>query len=475
MITSKWAKATAGIISILLISFILYSCKDKTEIVGGGSSDINNPPAAETIALSGQVINHVTGAPIKDAILDIKGGTDEVTVTTDVQGKYNAEVQSTSNVNLIIITSKDNYNVDTLSVFATVGQPLNAPLISLVPNGTGVIPSGDPVSIYISEVSSPVIGVKESGAEETTNMVFVVQDSSGIPVDLDHSVTVNFYLAAGPGGGELLSPSSVNTNNIGQAVVNLTSGTIAGVVQVIAEIDLPNTVIRSLPVSVTIHGGLPDQAHFSIAPHYVNFAGYNIYGLTDNITAFVGDKYANPVRPGTAVYFTTTGGIIEGSTLTNDQGIGSVDLISAAPQPNDAVLGPGFARITASTADENQNIISDETVVLFSGVPQITVSPTTFNIPNGGSQFFTYTVSDQNNNPLASGTNITVHVSGDDTGAGGDLNLTLPDTQSPLWTQFGFSVYDTKDTLDVVKTVSITISSSGSNGAAHITISGVHH
>lgn len=474
MITSKWAKVSAGIISLLLISFILYSCKDKSEIVGGGS-DINNPPAAETITLSGQVINYVTGAPIKEAIVDIKGGTDEVTVTTDVQGKYNGEVQSSSNVNLVIITSKDNYNIDTLSVFATIGQPLNVPIISLVPNGTGIIPSGDPVSIFISEVSAPVIGVKESGGEETTRMVFVVQDSSGIPVDLDHSVTVNFYLAAGPGGGELLSPSSVNTNNIGQAVVNLTSGTKAGVVQIIAEIDLPNTTIKSLPVSVTIHGGLPDQAHFSIAPQYLNFPGYNIYGLTNTITAFVGDKYANPVRPGTAVYFTTTGGIVEGSTLTNDQGIGSVDLISASPQPDDAVLGPGFGRVTASTVDENQIIISDEIVVLFSGVPQLSVSPTTFNIPNGGSQSFTYTVHDQNNNPLAGGTNITVDVSGDDTGSGGDLNFILPDTQSQSWTQFGFFVYDTTDTIDVVKTVNITINTTGPNGGSHISISGVHH
>ena len=189
----------------------------------------------------------------------------------------------------------------------------------------------------------------------------------------------------------------------------------------------------------------------------------------------MGDKYANPVRPGTAVYFTTTGGIIEGSTLTDDQGIGSVQLISSAPQPNDPVLGPGFGRITATTVDENQTVISDETVVLFSGVPQISINPTSFDIPNGGTQLFTYTVSDQNNNPLVEGTTIVVQVEGEDTGASGDLNVTLPDTQSPLWTQFGFSVYDVADTTDQLKTVSVKITSSGPNGGAHIIINGVHH
>jgi hypothetical protein len=474
MINSKWARTSASLVALLLISFSLYSCKDKSEIVGGGS-DINNPPAVETIALSGQVINYVTGAPIKDATVDIKGGSSiEMTLITDSQGKYAADIESSSNVNLTIIASKDNFVTDTLSVFATIGQPLNAPPVVLHPTGSGTIPSGDPVSIYIASVSFPTIGVKESGAQETTAMVFVVQDSAGIPVDLDHSVTVNFYIAAGPGGGELLSPSSVNTNNLGQAVVNLTSGTKAGVVQVIAEV-LPAKTIKSQPVSVTIHGGLPDQDHFSIAPAKVNFAGYNIYGLQDGITAFVGDKYANPVRPGTAVYFTTTGGIIEGSTLTDDQGIGSVQLISSAPQPNDPVLGPGFGRITATTVDENQTVISDETVVLFSGVPQISINPTSFDIPNGGTQLFTYTVSDQNNNPLVEGTTIVVQVEGEDTGASGDLNVTLPDTQSPLWTQFGFSVYDVADTTDQLKTVTVKITSSGPNGGAHIIINGVHH
>ena len=257
--------------------------------------------------------------------------------------------------------------------------------------------------------------------------------------------------------------------------MNLTSGIKAGAVQVVAKINFLSNVITSLPVGVTIHGGLPDYDHFSIAPLYLNFAGYNYYGRIDPITAFVGDKYANPVRPETAVYFTTTGGIIQGSALTDESGIGVVDLISALPHPIHPTLGAGFATVTASTVDENSVTISRETIVLFSGIPQISVTPTSISIANGGSQSFQYYLGDQNGNPLASGTSVMVNLDGEDVGIQGDVQFTLPDTQSPAWTQFGFTVYDTNDSVNVAKPVTFKSTSTGQNGDAFLTITGVSH
>jgi hypothetical protein len=259
---------------------------------------------------------------------------------------------------LFILTYKKDYKLDSTTVIVTDVNQVAIPQIRLKElTGSGGSVSGDPVSIYLADITSTVIGVKESGSVETTRITFVVQDSSGIPIDEDHSVVVNFELGAGPGGGEFLSPYSVETNSEGLAAVNLTSGIKAGAVQVIAKINFLSNVITSLPVGVTIHGGLPDYDHFSIAPEDLNFPGYNIFGLTDPITTFVGDKYANPVRPETAVYFTTTGGIIQGSALTDESGIGVVDLISALPHPIHPTLGAGFATVTASTIDENSNNI----------------------------------------------------------------------------------------------------------------------
>jgi hypothetical protein len=384
-------------------------------------------------------------------------------------------VQLLENEELMVIAYKQDYRPDTTNTTAIAGQDLPIAKIQLEKLDNGAGPSGDPVSIFLSSISSTIIGVKESGSEETTQIAFLVQDSAGTPIDLLHMVTVDFRLGSGPGGGEFLSPNSANTNGSGTAVVNLTSGTKAGAVQVIAEVDLGGSMISSLPVAVTIHGGLPDLTHFSIAPTNVNFPGYNIYGLHNPIVAFVGDKYANPVRPETAVYFTTTGGIIEGSTLTDLEGIGEANLISAAPKPTHPTLGAGFATITASTIDENSSVISREIVVLFSGIPQISISPTSINIPNGGSQSFNYYVGDQNGNPLAAGQTISVNVEGENVETQGDVSLTLPDTQSASWTQFFFLVYDTEADTVNVKPVTVRVETNGPNGGAFMTIGGVTH
>ncbi len=467
---SSFKKHLAGIILLLTFSIIVNSCESDTQVTGGGVEEQETP---KTVKMSGQVISKLTGIPIDSAQVLVNGLSGQFAFYTDSQGKFNRDITVTSSVNLTLVVAKANYVTDSVNVFVDGNSDVTVPTIRLEFNSTSSVPSGDPVSIFLSSQSAISIGVKESGAEETARISFVVQDSAGIPIDLDHSVDVTFKFGAAPGGGEVLTPPIVKTNNNGQAAVNLTSGTKAGVVQIIAEITVGTKKITSLPVAISIHGGLPDFDHFSIAPDRLNFPGYNIFGLTDPITAYVGDKYANPVRPLTSVYFTTTGGIIEGSIQTSSQGIGTSNLISALPRPNHLVFGPGFATVTATTADQNSVNISRDILVLFSGVPQLSASPNSFALSEGGIQAFTYTLSDQNLNPLAGGTSIKVTVEGEDVKAQGDVDVVLPDTQSKAWTQFSFVVWDTSvDTLNIQSPVVISIKSEGPNGKASYIISG---
>ena len=454
----------------LFITIVFYSCKSEEEIINDPGNNNNNNTTKALI--SGQVVDQATGFPVDSALVRIFANKFNTIIYTAADGQFAYQGEVNLNEDLLVLTYKQSYKLDSTRVIVTNIENVNIPQIRLKEiSGGGTTTSGDPVSIYLAGITNTIIGVKESGSAETTRITFVVQDSSGIPIDENHSVVVNFLIGAGPGGGEFLSPYSVETNAEGLAAVNLTSGTKAGTVQVIARITHLSKVISSLPVGVTIHGGLPDYDHFSIAPVLLNFPGYNIFGIKDEIVAFVGDKYANPVRPETAVYFTSTGGIIEGSTLTDDQGIGSVELIAALPRPFHPTLGAGFATVTASTIDENSVTISRETIVLFSGIPQISVTPTNFDIPNKGSQSFQYYVGDQNGNPLAGGTSVSVNIQGTDVEVAGDISFTIPDTQSPGWTQFGFVAFDTNDSVNV-KPATIRISADGPNGAAFVTISG---
>jgi len=331
--------------------------------------------------------------------------------------------------------------------------------------------TGLPASIVLVHQTFPSIGVRESGDNETTTLTFEVRDSSGNPIDITRAVTVNFTLGANPGGGLFIDPPSKKTNSEGRVSVNVTSGTVAGVVQIIAEVNLGTRIIRSKPVNIAIHGGLPDYNHFSIAAEYHNVPGLVKYGFTDLIHAYVGDKYSNPVKPNTIVYFSSTGGIIQGSATTNDMGEAIATLITALPAPVHPTLGPGFATIKASTADENNQTISREMVILFSGYPIINVSPTSIDLPNGGSQTFYYTVADLNGNPIASGNTISVTVEGN-VKAQGDISINMPDTQSRSWTQFSFTVVDADPDKIDPQPVTIKIEVNGVNGKNSVTITG---
>ncbi len=110
--------------------------------------------------------------------------------------------------------------------------------IKLQERTTGDDISGDPASIVLISTSAQSIGVKGSGSVEAATIVFEVQDSSGNTITIDHSVWVNFRLGQCPGGGEYINPSAIKTNSEGRVTVSLSSGTIAGVVQFYAEIDL---------------------------------------------------------------------------------------------------------------------------------------------------------------------------------------------------------------------------------------------
>jgi hypothetical protein len=448
---------------VFLFFLVLMGCKKKAV-----EPEV---PQQKTVILSGRVFESVTGSPIDSAVVKITGITPQIVTYTDSTGKYRVSFEVETETDVNVIAFKEGYEPDTVAVLAIPGRTVNVPSLLLKRTAPETPTSGEPASIVLVSQTAKSIGVKGSGSVETAQMVFEVQDSSGKPVDLAHSVEVSFRIGSGPGGGEFIYPPKARTDAKGRVTANIVSGTKAGVVQIVAESNVGSKTIRSLPVVIVIHGGLPDSAHFSIAPEKLNFPGYNVFGLRNKITAYVGDKYGNPVKPGTAVYFTTTGGIIEGSALTNEQGQGSVDLISAEPRPVHPVLGPGYAVITATTADENQRTIKAETIVLFSGIPQITVEPTTFDIPNLGSQVFNYTVSDQNGNPLAGGTTIRVTIDGKDIRALGDLDITIPDTRDRSWTRFSFAIQDTtSDTVE--RPVLIRISASGPNGSATVNISG---
>jgi hypothetical protein len=423
-------------------------------------------------SISGQVVDSESGNAVIGASVKINNSSSLTGATTNSQGMFFAEFELIEDQELTIIIQQNNYHPDTIKIFVNSGSSTTLPLVRLTAiSGTGSGTSGQAASLYLYSQSAQSIGVKESGSIESVQIIFEVLDSSGIPITIENKVFVRFSFLSNPGGGEYLYPDSIETNSLGRATVTLNSGTAAGVVQVIAGINNQGNAIQSRPVMLAIYGGLPDQDHFDVASDKLNYPEYGIIGFEIPFTAYVGDKYSNPVRPGTSVYYSTTSGIIGGSAQTDNLGRATVTLLTQ-PFPDHPVYGAGFFEVTASTIDENNNNIQTSTIRLLSGAPQINVNPTTFNIPNGGSQFFTYTISDVNGNPLAGGTTISVSVTEGELDLSGDIDISLPDTQSQFYTNFSFTAYDAEPGTEEPQNVIITIQTSGPNGNQSLDIFG---
>jgi hypothetical protein len=460
-----------NLVFFLAFMFAVVSCDTPTSSIEGEGGN-NNNTGTKKVTLAGVVENAVSGVKIDYASVKVLYDSSKVETQTDGSGAFSVEFTIDSTQMIAIVIGKAGFIADTSLLSVIPGATYTIQAIKLTPVTTPSTSSGPASSIYLLSQSTTSIGVQASGSIETGKLTFQVVDSLGVPITYSNRVNVKFSVGARPNGGEFIFPDVSATDSSGQVSVFLTSGLRAGVVQIFATINIDNKVIYSQPVSYTIHGGLPDDAHFSIAPEYVNIPGFNISGVIDNISAYVGDKYGNPVRPNTSVYFTTDGGIIEGSAQTDELGIGTVRLVSADPRPVHQLLGPGVATVTGKTADENGITITDDILVLFSGYPVLTITPTTFDVPNNGTQTFFYEVMDQHGNPLSSGTSISVTVNGKDLETGGDESVQLPDTQSKAWTQFSFTITDT-DTVPKSRAVNIKVTADGPNGKGTVSASGV--
>lgn len=451
-------------VTVVLLGLFLAACDSVGTQEGEGA-----------VVLEGQVLEQGTEQALSGAFVRVEPM--KLRLETDEAGRYRAEVRLDSATTLELVAAKDGFQERSTTVTAVAGRTVEVPALRLQQVVEEAAESGPASNVILSGIAAPQIGVKESGAREVTALTFQVADSAGRPVVLDHAVEVDFAFGERPGGGEFLHPATATTDNTGKVSVNLSSGTKAGVVQVVATAEVDGNTIRSRPVSITIHGGLPDQEHFTVAPEWINFPGLTRYGLTDAVHAIVGDRYGNPVKPGTAVYFTTSHGVIEGSIVTGENGRGTVQLTSANPLPED-----GIAHVTATTADRENRTVEGSTPVVFSGVPVIVVSPATL----GLGTWYEVTLTDPNGNPLAEGTGFSVSVQGSQVKAVGHTDVELGATtfsggteyehvvRGPGITEFRFkAVADPDPTVEGDPTLeSIQIAVTGPNGALTAVIGG---
>lgn len=444
-----------------------YKTRQLTIVVHKGQSTnlgsvLMKVDVASTVAqILGQVLDDQSNFPISHATVTVFSSlvTDSVYTSPAGQFSFSINLQGLQSISGFLSIAKAGYHPASFAFTASAGSAISGTFLLLRDTTTGIRDSnatGSAHSISFVGMSSNQISVYGVGGTESTILTWEVRDSLGFPIDFDHRDTVEFSISGVPvGGGAYVSPARAMTNASGRVSTTVNSGTVSGVIQFVATLrrNSDNVIIQSTPVIITVNAGLPDQGHFTIGPDQFNFPAWDWVNHTDGVLVQVGDIYSNPVKVATAVYFNTTGGVIDASGFTDVNSHAKVTVYSGNPRPVDPILGVGFARVRASTIGQGGVTVQDSIPLLFSGISRIeNVNPGSFAVARGGSSGnITFNVRDENGNPLSATTHITVTLQYTpppnttiNLVVNGDVDVALGDTQAKGAgaTQFTFQVVD---------------------------------
>jgi len=358
--------------------------------------------------------------------------------------------------------------VGTAHITATAGDAVGRIEIAVVP--------GPPAFIHLA-CEPREVGIQGSGKSTSTVVRATLADDQSYPVEDGTLVRFEIVGAADPLASLYPSPAGaprvgepVPTRN-GVAWVTFRAGTTAGPVRIRATVVdaagepvLPLVACES--TELVVHSGPPyvdmsdpadpfTEARITLAASMLNvYAGeLNTENSRSQITVLVADRYGNPVPPGTAVWFTTTGGVITTSagyvqTSTSAEGVATAVLYAGNPLPTrsnsrflanpnyathggpqvfdiaqyllaqgygdfdyDGDYNEGIAIVSAQTLGldhaGNQAVVWNCMPVVFSRpVAVFDIRPDVGEIAIGQTARFTVVVQDRNGNPVVGGSTL---------------------------------------------------------------------
>ncbi len=343
------------------------TARDSVQVtyVVGPPAIVNLSAQSDTLQANGIAVDSVT-AHVTDAVGHALSNA-EVLFATTVGNITASRVTNSSGDARVAFTSPQT---GTALITATAGAAMGNYTIYLIP--------GTPNSIQMEYFPNSV-GVRGSGRNETLLITATVRDANNNAV-ID-GTPVYFNINNSPGGGDFLSSTGAIPTINGQATVSYNSGTVSGSVRIRAHCG----AVTALSTEILIYAGPPYieninsgcvTSHMSLAASPCSMFGMDFVGDSVSLLALVGDQYNNPVTPGTAVYFTTSGGVVTTATgYTDSSGFARVTLFSGNPLPTvsrwlntltDPNIGgailcsatptqPGMAKVLASSAGVDAN------------------------------------------------------------------------------------------------------------------------
>ena len=254
-------------------------------------------------------------------------------------------------------------HTDPLLIEATVGAVAIAASKSIqITAGAlsgGAPPTPAAINFIGSNPSGTAIVIKGTGGtgrSESAILSFRVVDLSNAPIN---GVSVAFSINTN-NGGATISPATATSNSDGLVSTTVSSGTDPASIVVQAKAGT-SPVITSQSDTLIVSNSVPFEGGFEIVAEKYNLDGRKT-GDSTRITAYVRDKFGNPVPDGVAVNFVTDYGAVASSTLggcTTINGVCTVIFRVQDPRP----LADGIATVKATLrVGDGSTVITPQTL-----------------------------------------------------------------------------------------------------------------
>ncbi|RKZ90664.1 MAG: hypothetical protein DRR19_09415 [Candidatus Parabeggiatoa sp. nov. 1] len=293
-------------------------------------------------------------------------------------------------------------------------------------------------------------------ADGTTpvTLTATVNDTQGVGIA---GIPVNFRVVAS--GRAFLSNFRPSTDELGRAIVTVTSDTVDDNTQIEAQAD-------SLPIVLATFAFQPSEPSSLRLSTSANSLSFNSADVP--ITAVVKDAQGNPVKDGTHVNFTTTLGIITELVPTNNKGSAEAQFT-----PN---MQAGLATITATAGSATDSITLTVQPGSAGTIEVSKIEPNVIGISGSGvvqSATLEFLVKDNLGNPVADGTSVDFALGKTTLGGGetittqGQSGITASGTTNNGLVSVTLKSGAVAGNIDVIATVNNTIST-----VARVTIVG---
>lgn len=331
-------KTISKTLAVIFATAVLAACggggRDSTTTTGTGSGTGTGTTTTVTMTLqAGLASLSAGGSTSLTALLTDQGA--PYTTETDVSfsstcigtnlAAVNSPVTTATGAAITTYTAQGCTGNDTVTASATIdGTTITASVtINVLAATLGSIE-------FVSAVPTNIAlkGMGGAGQSETSTVTFRVRDTAGGPI-ANQAVTFSLNTTV---GGLQFSPGTAAATSGSDGLIQtiVQSGTVATPVRVTATVNATGITTQSDQLVVTT--GIPDNNSFSLSAATLNPEAFDYDGVQVAISAYVADRFNNPVPDGTTVLFTTEGGSIGGSCQTTS-GACSVNWTSQDPRP----------------------------------------------------------------------------------------------------------------------------------------------